>query len=157
MLHTVKGIWAKALLSVLRCLNIGRKCYTMYLVCSEKFGFGDTHHHWIAKGNLLWNHGRPIVTRTRCEKDDRLETDARSASNCTNAIDHEVYWGSSVGVVPNLEQYSTSFSTAIFPQAQLWQLQYSTWTACIHKGRRRYTSSIAERNINAYEASTRKM
>jgi len=142
MLHMVKVISAKALLSALPCLKLGRKCYTMYLVCSEEFGFRDTHHHYIAKGTILSNHERPVVTRIKGEENVRLETDVRSASSCINAIDHKVLRGSSVGVV--LEQYRISFSISFFPQPQLWHLQYSTWATCIHKGRRRHTSSITE-------------
>jgi hypothetical protein len=140
----VKVISAKALLNVLPCLKLGIKCYTMYRLCSEKFGFRDTHHRCIAKYILLSNHRRPVVTRIKCEENDRLETDVRSASSCINTIDHEVLRGSSVGVVPILEPYHISFSMTFFPQPQLWHLQFGTWATCFQKGRRRHTSSITE-------------
>jgi hypothetical protein len=111
MLHRVRVIWAKALLIVLPCLKLGRKCYTVYLLCSEKFGFRDTHHRWIAKGILLSKHERPVVTSTS-EEDDRQKTDVRSASSCLNAFAQEVLLESSIGVVPILELLHFFLSTA---------------------------------------------
>ena len=93
---------------------------------------------------VLSNNERPVVTSTKGEEDDRQETDVRSASSCISTIDQEGLRGSSIGLVPILEQYRISFCIAFFPQPQLWHLQYGTWATCIHKGRRRHTSPITE-------------
>jgi hypothetical protein len=58
---------------------------------------------------------------------DRLEADVHSASSgsCMDTIDrHEVLQGPSVRTVAILVEYRLSFSTALFPHLQLWNLRW---------------------------------
>jgi hypothetical protein len=58
-----------------------------------------------------------VVCKTASAKDDRLESNVRSASSGMDAINrHEVLRGPSVKIVPMPLRYRVSFSTALVPQ-----------------------------------------
>lgn len=80
---------------------------------------------WWFCGKVHLQYFNVPIRKFASRADDHLETDVHPANSDMDTIDrHEAFRGPSVGIVPILVWYYLSFSTALVPQLQLWQLYW---------------------------------